>query len=85
MLTNQSDRISALQACVIVYILSQTTIVPRDFQLQACLAILNGRNSVITAGTGSGKTLCILIPLLLHLKTISITISPLKRLQTTQV
>ncbi|KAF9227071.1 hypothetical protein BS17DRAFT_677392, partial [Gyrodon lividus] len=61
------------------------TIVPHNFQLQACLVILNGHDSVITAGTGSGKTLCIIIPLLLHLKTIFITISPLKHLQTTQV
>ncbi|KIK99490.1 hypothetical protein PAXRUDRAFT_49542, partial [Paxillus rubicundulus Ve08.2h10] len=53
------------QACVIVYILSRTMIIPCDFQLQACLVILNGCDSVITTGTGSGKTLCILIPLLL--------------------
>ncbi|KAI9459623.1 P-loop containing nucleoside triphosphate hydrolase protein, partial [Boletus coccyginus] len=61
------------------------TIVPCTFQLQASLAILNGKDTIITAGTGSGKTLCLLIPILLCPGTISLTISPLKRLQMTQV
>ncbi|KAG1828315.1 hypothetical protein F4604DRAFT_1640580 [Suillus subluteus] len=61
------------------------TIVPRVFQLEAILATLNGRDSIITAGTGCGKTLCLIIPNLLRPDTISVTISPLKRLQITQV
>ena len=56
--------------------------VPRQFQLEAILATLNGRDSIITAGTGCGKTLCLIIPNLLRPDTI---ISPLKRLQITQV
>ena len=79
------DKIDALWACLIVYQLMLCTIVPRVFQLQASLAMLNGRDTIITAGTGSGKTLCQLIPMLLRPKTHSITISPLKRLQVTQV
>lgn len=79
------DKIDILRACLIIYFLTSTTIVPRVFQLQASIAILNGRNTIISAGTGSGKTLCLLIPMLLRPKSISITISPLKRLQTTQV
>ncbi|KAF9219478.1 hypothetical protein BS17DRAFT_717460, partial [Gyrodon lividus] len=39
----------------------------------------------VIVGTGSGKTLCLLIPMLLQLDSISITISPLKHLQTSQV
>ncbi|KAG2353568.1 hypothetical protein BDR07DRAFT_1309106, partial [Suillus spraguei] len=70
-----------LRACLTVYVLTSTVIVPRQFQLEAVLATLNGRDSVITAGTGSGKTLCIIIPILLRPGTVSITISPLKRLQ----
>ncbi|KAI9573490.1 hypothetical protein HD554DRAFT_1980743, partial [Boletus coccyginus] len=58
---------------------------PHDFQLQASLAMLRGRDCVIIAGTGSGKTLCLLLPILLRPDLISVTISPLKRLQTTQV
>ncbi|KIK77960.1 hypothetical protein PAXRUDRAFT_114466, partial [Paxillus rubicundulus Ve08.2h10] len=53
------------QACIIVYVLSSRTIVPHTFQLQASLAILKGHDTITTAGTGSGKTLCLLIPLLL--------------------
>ncbi|KAG1860374.1 hypothetical protein F4604DRAFT_1528762, partial [Suillus subluteus] len=57
----------------------------RQFQLEVVLATLNGQDSIITAGTGSGKTLCIIIPILLHLGTVTMTISLLKRLQATQV
>jgi hypothetical protein len=81
----EEDRTYALQACLIVFIVTRFTIVPRVFQLQASLAILNGRDNIITAGTGSGKTLCLLVPILLRPDSISITISPLKRLQVTQV
>ena len=53
-----------------------------SFQLQSSLTTLNGRDTIITAGTGSGKTLvCLLIPHLLWPKSISIMISPLKHLQ----
>ncbi|KAF9219321.1 hypothetical protein BS17DRAFT_789494 [Gyrodon lividus] len=84
-LLDESDKIDALRACMIIYLLTATVIVPRGFQLQASLATLNGKDSIITAGTGSGKTLCIIIPLLLRPESISITVSPLKRLQATQV
>lgn len=79
------DRLDALRACLMIYALSSNTIIPRIFQLQASLTILNGRDTMITTGTGSGKTLCLLIPMLLRPQSISITISPLKRLQMTQV
>jgi len=84
-LKSDQDKIDTLRACLIVYILTATKIVPRSFQLQASLATLNGRDTIVTAGTGSGKTLCLLIPHLLRPNSISITISPLKRLQATQV
>jgi superfamily II DNA helicase RecQ len=80
-----SDRMHALRACLIVYALTETAIVPQQFQLEAVLATLNGQDTIITAGTGSGKTLCIIIPISLRPGTITMTISPLKRLQATQV
>ena len=83
MLSN-NDKIDALRACLIVHHLTSCTIVPRKFQLQASLAILDGKDTIITAGTGSGKTLCQLI-LLLRPNSLSMTILPLKRLQVTQV
>ena len=82
---SDNEKIDALQACLIIWILTQGTIVPRVFQIQASLAMLQRHDSVITTGTGSGKTLCLLIPMLLRPESITLTISPLKRLQTTQV
>ena len=66
------DKIDALRAgaaraaCLIVYRLTTCTIAPRVFQLQSSLAMLNRRETFITAGTGSGKMLCQLIPMLLR-------------------
>jgi ATP-dependent helicase YprA (DUF1998 family) len=82
---NNNDRADALRACLIIYVLTATVIIPRQFQLEAVLATLNGRDSIVTAGTGSGKTLCIIMPILLRPGTVTMTISPLKRLQATQV
>ncbi|KAF8551183.1 hypothetical protein OG21DRAFT_1513089, partial [Imleria badia] len=74
---SETNTVDALRASLIVHHLSSHAIAPRDFQLQASLAILHGKDSIVTAGTGSGKTLCQLIPLLLQPGTLSITISPL--------
>lgn len=79
------DLVLCLRACLLVYTITRAKFIPRDFQLEASLETVRGRDSVIIAGTGSGKTLCILIPLLLDPVSISITISPLKRLQMMQV
>ena len=79
------EKTDALQACLMVALIIHFTIIPRPFQLQASLSILNRQDSIITAGTGSGKTLCLLIPISLRPNSISITISPLKQLQVTQV
>jgi len=52
------------------------------------LATFNGKDSLVYAGTGSGKTLPIALNILLEdpaKKLVTITISPLKRLQITQV
>ena len=74
---SEIDTMDALRASLMVHHLSSHAIFPRDFQLQASLAILHGKDSIVTAGTGSGKTLCQLIPLLLPPGTLLITISPL--------
>ena len=71
-----------LQACLLVMC---SAIVPREFQLQASLESICGRDSMVIAGTGHGKTLCIVIPMLLCPGTTTITMSPLKRLQMMQV
>ena len=42
--------------------LNESTMVPRQLQLQAALAELAGFDSTLMSGTGSGKTLAIAIP-----------------------
>jgi superfamily II DNA/RNA helicase len=80
-----NERAIALRACLIVFILSESTMVPRQLQLQASLAELAGFDSTIISGTGSGKTLAIAIPHIIQPQRVSFVISPLKRLQITQV
>ncbi|KAJ7635636.1 hypothetical protein B0H17DRAFT_861405, partial [Mycena rosella] len=58
---------------------------PHQGQLEASLASTSGRDSAVIARTGYGKTLCIAVPLLLEPGTITLTVSPLKRLQMMQV
>ena len=55
-LKSDQDKIDTLHACLIIYILTATEIVPCSFQLQASLATLNGRDTIAIAGTGSDKT-----------------------------
>jgi ATP-dependent helicase YprA (DUF1998 family) len=85
---DDNNRITASRACLLAYAVTSGTQVPRELQLRACLATYHGHDSLIDAGTGSGKTMPIALNLLLDDpcdNKISLTISPLKRLQVTQV
>jgi Lhr-like helicase len=56
-------------------------------QLKVILTIKNGKDSLVSAGTGSGKTLLIALSMLLddpEKKLITVTLLPLKCLQMTQ-
>ena len=57
-----NERTITLKACLIVFFLIESTMVPRQLQLQAALAELAGFDSTLMSGTGSGKTLVIAIP-----------------------
>ena len=84
----EDDKVIASKACLLAWAVTRGVQVPRELQLRACLATYNGQDSLIGAGTGSGKTLPIALNLLLDDPKdagISLTISPLKRLQVTQV
>ncbi|KAJ7709112.1 hypothetical protein B0H14DRAFT_3902941 [Mycena olivaceomarginata] len=74
----------ALKACLLVYFSSQRCVVPRQFQLEATIALSDGRDVVVDSGTRSGKTLCQIIPNLLYPNTTSLTVSSLKWLQIVQ-
>ena len=58
---------------------------PYSWQLDVTEAILLGLDSVVIAGTGAGKTMPFMMPLLLDKKKQVIIISPLKVLQEDQV
>ncbi|KAH0826526.1 hypothetical protein J3R83DRAFT_5534 [Lanmaoa asiatica] len=84
-LDSDQDRLDVLRACLIISMLTDGRVIPRVFQFKASLAMLHRRHCVMIASTSSGKTICLLIPLLLRPDSISITTSPLIRLQITQV
>ena len=79
------ERTVVLRACLIIFVLSEDTMVPRQLQPQAALAELAGFDSTIISGTGSGKTLAIAIPHIIRPERVSFVIFLLKRLQITQV
>jgi ATP-dependent helicase YprA (DUF1998 family) len=70
---------------LLLYAVTNGKKLPRQFQLEATLALLAGKDSLIHAATGSGKTLCMVLPALLEPTAVSLVISPLKRLQALQV
>ena len=74
-----------LRACLLIWAASGKTIVPNEFQLKATIATISGQDSLIDVGTGYGKTLCMITPCLLNPESISIVVSPLKRLQAVHV
>ena len=85
---NEQDQLMACCACLLAWYMTGGKQVPRQAQLESCLATFNGKDSLVYAGTGSGKTLPIALNILLEdleKQLIAITISPLKQLQITQV
>ena len=57
---------------------------PFPYQLDAAAAVATGRDTVLIAPTGAGKTLVLAMPLLYHKTKVSIVISPLQALETDQ-
>ena len=49
------------------------------------ISLLKGRDVILHAGTGSGKTMSFILPLLASPNARAITLSPLKRLQDNHV
>jgi hypothetical protein len=84
---DESDKIVCYRAALLCYSVTGSTQIPHEMQLKVILAIKNGKDSLVSAGTGSGKTLPIALSMLLddpEKKLITVTLSPLKRLQMTQ-
>ncbi|KAJ7214060.1 hypothetical protein GGX14DRAFT_618231, partial [Mycena pura] len=58
---------------------------PYDWQINVSEAFVLSLDVVVIAGTGAGKTMPFMMPLLLHPEKYSLVISPLKVLQQDQV
>jgi hypothetical protein len=83
-LDNEPDRILCLRACLISWAISSGKKIPREMQLQTVLACWKKSDTLVSARTGSGKTLPMALTILLDdpaMNYKTITISPLKRLQ----
>ncbi len=82
---NEKDKTTCYRATLLCYTVCKQ--VPREMQLRTLLADVKGKDCLVSAGTGSGKTLPIALKILLDDPTknlITLTLSPFKRLQKTQ-
>ena len=82
---SEIQQANVLRGCLLVHVLSRGTKVPREFQLDATLGPLDGHDVIVSSATGSGKTMIMILLLLLRPKEHTILIVPLKRLQQAQV
>jgi hypothetical protein len=82
---NPTQRAEAIRICIICWKVSKEMVFPRQYQIAVTLATLDGQDSLVDVGTGYGKTLCMILPLFIHPKSISIVVSPLCRLQAVQL
>ena len=82
---DDSKRDTVYKCCLLLSMVTNGKKIPREFQLEATLALLAGQDSLIHAATGSGKTLCMVLPALFDATAVSLVVSPLKRLQVLQV
>lgn len=62
-----------------------TGLTPRDFQLDAAIALWRNRDLMVIAGTGSGKTLSFVMSCFLSKNVVVVIVSPLNALQEDQV
>lgn len=82
---SRQDRYWAFKMCILMYIISEQAIVPRELQLLAALAEMNELDMEVHSGTGSGKNLITALPIILDPVRRTIVIVPTKCLQITQV
>lgn len=79
---SQEQASTTKRACAVIFALAR--IILKEWQLLVILDILAGHDVVLNASTGAGKTMLIILPILLNPGSISITVSPLKRLMASQ-
>ena len=82
---DSDERALALRAILLLYTVTAGAKVPCQMQLESILPVMSNLNSLVNAGTGLGKTICMVLPVLLDPTSITLIISPLKLLQMNQV
>ncbi|RXW23982.1 hypothetical protein EST38_g1897 [Candolleomyces aberdarensis] len=83
---SEDEELYGKKASLALYVASGSRrIVPREFQLKAVIALCTGKDALVDVGTGYGKTFCMVLPALLSPGSISLVVSPLKKLQEMQV
>ncbi|KAI0046676.1 P-loop containing nucleoside triphosphate hydrolase protein, partial [Auriscalpium vulgare] len=80
-----SDLAKALRACLLLWTVTNGEKVPRQMQLESVIPVCSRRDSLVNAGTGSGKTICMVLAILLQIGATCLVINPLRRLQINQV
>jgi ATP-dependent helicase YprA (DUF1998 family) len=80
------ERLIALDAFLYLDFASNGTKTPRELQIRTAIAIRQGKDLVVRSGTGTGKTIAMILPLLmLSNDAVAITISPLHLIQDNHV
>ncbi|KAJ7129944.1 hypothetical protein C8R46DRAFT_925038 [Mycena filopes] len=81
-----AERLITLNVFLHLDFASKGTKIPRQLQILAAIAVHQGKDLLVRSGTGSGKTLVMIIPLLLQdKKAVAITISLLRLIQDNHV
>ncbi|KAJ7767332.1 P-loop containing nucleoside triphosphate hydrolase protein [Mycena metata] len=84
-LTTQ-ERVVVVDAFLYLDFASKGTKAPRELQLRAAIAVKAGEDLLVRSGTGTGKTLAMILPVLSMAKdSVVITISPLRLIQDNHV
>ncbi|KAF9555906.1 hypothetical protein CPC08DRAFT_642232, partial [Agrocybe pediades] len=73
-----NERLIGYRACLLLWTVTNHRLIPREFQLEATIATLSGKDTLIDVGTGYGKTLCMILPCLLEPHKTAMVFSPLK-------
>ena len=82
---NGNEIALVLRAILLLYTVTASAKVPHRMQLESLLLVMANLDSLMNVGMGSGKTICMVLPVLLDPTSITLVILPLKRLQMNQV
>ncbi|KAJ7744501.1 P-loop containing nucleoside triphosphate hydrolase protein [Mycena maculata] len=80
------ERVIALESFLHLDFASKGTKTPRELQILATIAVRSGKDLLVRSGTGSGKTIAMILPvLMMSPKSVAVTISPLRLIQDNHV